>query len=241
MKSKNALSEQLNLTRYVDSAGLEEALRYAGCVLPPNFGEILDLHMRVLFHRYYFSAPEVQGPLLRERMSREMRHLLGGDVEASADRNYFIRYRNNMVIVWHATYHSPSRTKDAIDPVEVGHLSHCLDRDFGSVGLPMNTDAIRTTFIPKTLKSRRGGRNLVRLSFTPEDTVLSWPDENKHPVTGAMEMEVRVVDLADALLVMDPIARVRAITIIGVRRIPERPCLLLWSPNRCVIIFDNKP
>ena len=223
----------LDLNRYVDIPGLKGTLIKHGCLLPENFDDLLDVHMRVLFHRYKTAEEEVVGPLTRESMSREVRILLGGEMGVDKVGSFFVKHNGQMTAIWNENFYRPFRKKGQrpLKPSETRYVGMIKEPERPYV---TTSAQILKNFIPRSLKLRTGGRGNLRFTFYDNDRVLniSWPDEPAI-ITNGRVILVSVAALADALLLMDKTIKIKIIYV-GVS-----PAILAHSPNRAAIIFDK--
>lgn len=224
--TKDATSMNLNLDQYVDIPGLKKALHEAGCLLPHDFNTIIDVHMRVLFHRY-FKKEETIEKLTRDVMSRELRILLGGIVGVDSTGCFFLRNHGDYVIVWNSKFYKERRKKRRrqMTPEENALVEKVLIDD-GPFAVIRSAE-IRD-LIPRSLKLRSGGRNALRFVFHGGTVYMTWAD--KPMKTGII---IPIKALADAMLVMGNQVSLRAVRALG------RKALQVYNTDRSVFIFDK--
>jgi hypothetical protein len=250
VKTENEASFKLDLMEYVDEKGLRIALIKAGCQVPADFHKMLDLHLQTLFFRYRDQSktddakePACRYPLYRDQISRELRMLLGGGIERDPTRSFFIRCRKNLIVAWKSEYHKPVKKLNELGDDAKAVLALLQER-LPDKDLPFETAVVRKTFVPKSLKSRSGGRDKVKFVFTPgsPSVQILWPDQKRHGRPGKSENEIviGVPELGDALLLMDPTAYAGVLTIApNTASLPAGRHLVLRSEYRYVIIFNK--
>jgi hypothetical protein len=239
-KTKDQVSMDLNLSKYVRVDKLKKALLDAGCVLPhDDFESIIDIHMRILFHRYAPGVAARQGPIMRADMSREMRILLSGKIYTSPDGQRFIKRAKDYDLIWTADFykHNIKKNLKTLESKDEGHtLFKILNHHIQQTMTSMRSSYLKQ-FIPRSLKLRKGGRDTLSFIFTKGQPVrVCWPDQIPKDRHKGVRVDVKLTALADVLLAMDDVVLVDALCEDHVAPVYK---LIVANPN-VVALINNE-